>query len=218
MKKIQQKGEKKAKWMTEIKPPMHTCVMAQQRKNRWFWKIFNGSKLFYLQLWKSVQVRDPLDQHQKIRHLSQLRQYFCKSAGKSSWAKPWRKAPKERKRKKWKEKNERKSVFFYTCRRSFQVQSCGPAMAPVMLLQRGGMLHGVWYFHLFPPSAVKVGVRGEKKPKEICIPHCFFLSKSLRGINAHLKKCSREYLMQTSESIVQPYKKDEGKKRRAKCG
>jgi len=47
--------------------------------------------LFFLQLWKSVQVRDPLDQNQKIRHLSQLRLDFWESAGKSSSTKTWRK-------------------------------------------------------------------------------------------------------------------------------
>lgn len=65
----------------------------------------------------------------------------------------------------------------------------------------------VWYFYLFPPSAVKVGgawrwkkAKGNLHPPLLMVE--IFLAKSLEGINAHLKKCSREYLMQTSELVV----------------
>lgn len=73
-------------------------------------------------------------------------------------------SPKRKKMiKKEKKKNGRKSVFFYTCRRSFQVQSCGPAMAPVMLLQRGGMLHGMIFLFISPLSCKGWGCVEVKK-------------------------------------------------------
>jgi len=51
-----------------------------------------------------------------------------------------------------KKKNGRESIFFYTCRRNFQVQSCGQAMAPEMLLQRGGCSTVSDIFIYFPPQ------------------------------------------------------------------
>lgn len=62
-------------------------------------------------------------------------------------------------------KNGRESIFFYTCRRNFQVQSCGQAMAPEMLLQRGGCSTVSDIFIYFPPSAIKVGGEEEKNMK-----------------------------------------------------
>ncbi len=71
-----------------------------------------------------------------------------------------------------------------------------------------GVLHGVWYFYLFPPSARKVGGAKEKE-KEIeinvhpLLPMVEMLLSKSQGRNyAHLKKCSRKYLMQTSELVV----------------
>ncbi len=109
-----------------------------------------------------------------------------------------------KKKKKWK---GRVSVF-YTCRRSFQVQSCGQAMAPAMLLQRGGAPRCVIFLFISPPSARKVGGAKEKeKEREINVHPLLpmvemFLSKSQGRNYAHLKKCSRKYLMQTSELVV----------------
>lgn len=91
-----------------------------------------------------------------------------KSAGKSSSTKPWRKNKNmmmKKGKKKWK---GRVSVFFYTCRRSFQVQSCGQAMAPVMLLQRGGAPQCVIFLFISPLSYK--GWRWERRKKKSASP------------------------------------------------
>lgn len=102
-----------------------------------------------------MQVRDPLDQHQKIRHLSRLRRDLRKSAGKSSPAEPWRKA-KENDKKREKEKRREISLLLHLSSRLPGPKlwtSHGSSDAPS---KRGDAPRCVMFLFI-PPSAVKVG-------------------------------------------------------------